>query len=285
MFLNKYNILFIVLISLVLITKTNAQHKNDFEAGLFNIGFGGIVGGLGAIINKNPNEKTGNVFLKGFSQGALGGYLLFESKRLVGKFGETHNYAYIWPSKLINSAGISMIENAAANRNFGDRWHLNIGFNRFEIHTKEKFKMSYRIMPFALGNTIRGFTKGNLDIDKTIKTGSFVFFTKTIYEKGMFINGATYSNSILISNSTNDLERTLSHELIHVYQYESFSGFNSYVNKLTEKWNTKKWYSTYNKVFYTDLNYLTFISTYNLYPNFDSNFFEKEAFYYTEGKK
>ena len=123
----------------------NAQHKNDFEAGLFNIGFGGIVGGFGAVINKKPNEKTGKVFLKGFYQGALGGYLLFESKRLVGKFGNTGNYNYVWPSKLINFAGVSIIENAAGNRNFWERWHINFGFNRLEFYTKDKFKLSYRI--------------------------------------------------------------------------------------------------------------------------------------------
>lgn len=139
----KYIFIVLFVFGFILNNKVIAQPKNDFEAGISNVAFGGLVGGLGAIINKKSNEKTGKVFLKGFTQGALGGYLVFESKRLVGKFGKTGDYGYIWPSKLVNSAGVSIIENAAANRDFYDRWHLNIGFNRLEFYTKDKFKVSY----------------------------------------------------------------------------------------------------------------------------------------------
>jgi len=161
----------------LLVNQAQAQHKNNFEAGLYNIGFGGIIGGIGAVINKKPRQKTGKVFLKGLYQGALGGYLLFESKRLVGKFSETGNYGYIWPSKLVNSAGVSIIENAAANRNLWEQWHINFGFNRFEFYTKDKFKISYKIMPFAFSNVIYGFTQGKMSIKESLKTGSFVFLT------------------------------------------------------------------------------------------------------------
>ncbi len=169
----KYKACFLGMLFLVSY-QTKGQHKNDLEAGLFNVGFGGLVGGIGAIINKKSNEKLGKVFLKGFSQGALGGYLLFESKRLIGKFGKTGNYKYVWPSKIINSAGVSIIENAAANRNFAERWHLNIGFNRLELYTQNTFKLKYRIMPFALNYVIYGFTQGNLDVNTSLKTGNFM---------------------------------------------------------------------------------------------------------------
>ena len=282
--MNKFSIKLLILVILLSFAnnKINAQHRNDFEAGLFNIGFGGLVSGLGAVINKKQNEKTGKVFLKGFGQGALGGYLIFESKRLVGEFGKTGDYGYIWPSKLINSAGTSIIENAAANRDFWDRWHLNIGFNRIEFYTKDKFKVSYRIMPFALSSTIYGFTQGELDFNKSIKVGSFVFFTDDINNSGDF-TGATYSNSILIEKKAlNNLNGVLPHEIIHVYQYESFSGLNSYLNKPITKLTKNKWFRTYNKIFYTDFNYLTFRGLYNLNTNHDSNFFENEARFYTE---
>ncbi len=268
--------------------KINAQHKNDFEAGLLNVGFAGFVSGIGAVINKKPNEKIGKVFLKGFGQGALGGYLIFESKRLVGEFGKTGDYGYIWPSKLINSAGTSIIENAAANRDFWDSWHLNIGFSRVEFYTKDKFKVSYRIMPFALGNTLYGFTQGNWDFTETIKTGSFIFKSNNIkVENGLISNlGTSYANTVVILDESTVFGqlryKTISHELIHVYQYESFSGLNSYLNKPIIKLNKNKWFKTYNKIFYTDFNYLTFRGLYNLNTNHNSNFFENEARYYTE---
>ncbi|MCF6296333.1 MAG: hypothetical protein L3J25_11680 [Flavobacteriaceae bacterium] len=268
----------ILLCSFILLSNNiQSQHKNNFEAGLFNIGFGGFVGGIGAIINKKPNEKIGRVFLKGFGQGALGGYLLFESKRLVGKFAKTNNYGYVWPSKIINSAGISIIENAAANRNLWEQWHINFGFNRLEFYTKDKFKMSYRIMPFALENIINGFTKGELDINKSLKIGSFVFVTNNIISlRGS--RGRALSNSILLLKDARSI--LISHEIIHVYQYESFSGLNPYLNKPIAKLNKNKWFKVYHKIFYTDFNSLTFQGLYRINKDYKTNFFEKEAKFY-----
>ncbi len=261
----------------------NAQHKNDFEARLFNIGFGGIVGGFGAVINKKPNEKTGKIFLKGFYQGALGGYLLFESKRLVGKFGKTGNYNYVWPSKLVNFAGVSIIENAAGNRNFWERWHINFGFNRLEFHTKDKFKLSYRIMPFSFGNTIYGFTQGKLDINTSLKIGSFVFATDKINNSKGF-EGVTFANTILYQSDNTILNKIdiISHEIIHVYQYESFSGFNPFLDKPISKFIINdNWTEKYVKIFYTDFNYLV-KGILIIAQEYENSFFEKEARYYTE---
>lgn len=262
----------------------NAQHKNNFEAGLYNIGFGGVVGGVGAIINKKPNEKTVKVFLKGLYQGALGGYLIFESKRLVGKFGKSGNYAFIWPSKIINSAGTSIMENAASNISFWERWHINLGFNRFELNTKNKFKISYRIMPFAFVSTIYGFMKGKIDINKSLKMGTFVFFTNKISSENP--EGIAFANSILLLNRKNrtlSKKHILSHELLHTYQYESFSGLNAFLNKPIQNFKAKnKWFKKYHKIFYTDFNYITGGVNYLIYKNYESNFFEKEARFYTE---
>ena len=162
---------------LILLSHTNMAQKNDFEAGLFNVGIGSVLGGIGAVINKEPNEKFGKTLLKGLGQGALGGYLVFESKRLVREFAKSGNYGYVWPSKLVNSAGTSIIENAAANKDFWTRWHLNIGFNRFELNTNESFKMSYRIMPFAFYSTIANATEGDFNLGKSLKMGTFGFKT------------------------------------------------------------------------------------------------------------
>jgi len=278
----KYKIYFLGILFLISYP-LKAQHKNDFEAGLFNIGFGGVVGGVGAIINKKPNEKTSKAFLKGFYQGALGGYLLFESKRLVGKFGKTGNYNYVWPSKLINSAGVSIIENAAANRNFWERWHINFGFNRFEFYTNDKFKFSYKIMPFALGNTIYGFTQGKLDINTSLKIGSFVFTVDKINNSKGF-EGITFANSILYQSKNTILNKAdiISHEIIHIYQYESFSAFNPFLDKPVSKFLiNSNLAEKYDKIFYTDFNYL-FKGLLIIVQEYENSFFEKEARYYTE---
>lgn len=257
----------------------NAQHKNNFEAGVFNIGFGALSGGLGAIINKKSNEKTGKVFLKGLAQGALGGYLLFESKRLVNTFYRTEDYIYVWPSKLVNSAATSIMENAAANRNFWERWHINIGFNRFEFYTKDKFKMTYRIMPFALGSTIYGFTQGKLAIYSSLKTGTFVFAAENLNENNG-PEGIAAANIIIYQKNSEFLKSSIiAHELIHNYQYESFSVLNTYINKSVLYLESKKnVFEKYNKLFYTDFNYLSD----GLFSLTSKSFIENEAEFYAE---
>ena len=284
--MDKFRVKLLFLVLILFNINTNAQHKNDFEAGLFNIGFGGFVGAVGAVINKKQNEKTGRVILRGFSKGALGGYLIFESKRLVGKYSKTGNYTYLWPSKLLNSAGVSILENAAANREFWDRWHLNIGFSRFEFYTNNKFKVTHRIMPFALSSTIYGFTQGKLDISKSAKVGNFVFIAEKIkFNETLYTEGKTIANSILLTKNpvSSTKEIIFAHEIIHIYQYESFSGFNPFLNKpIDNLTKTKKWVNQYHKIFYTDYNFLFNGGLSLIETDHDKDFFENEARFYTE---
>ncbi len=261
-----------------------SQDKNYIGAGLFNIGFGGVVAGVGAVINKKPNQKTGKQFLKGFGQGALGGYLLFESKRMIGRFAKTGNYAYVWPSKLVNSAGASIIENAAANNGFLEKWNLNFGFARFEMRTKDSLNFQCKILPFALGGVIYGFANGKFAVNETLKTGNFIFKSNNLYEKtGTF--GRTAVNTIIYkkNNAFYSNELVIGHELIHVLQYEQSFGINTYLDKPFIKLeNNKKWLKKYQTIFYTEFNFLLDTAIYSLNSNYNTNLYEKEAVFYTE---
>ena len=133
-------------------------------------------------------------------------------------------------------------------------------------------------MPFALAATVFGFTQGQLDFKTTIKTGSFVFVAKKL--KSVNVKnpeGSALANSIFILRNPLSYEKKeiLAHELIHTYQYESFSGINTYLNK------HKKRFAFYDKLFYTDFNFLPKV-IYNLSENHESNFFENEARYYSK---
>ncbi len=44
----------------------------DTEMALYNIGLGGIVGGIGASLNKKKEESFGKTFLAGFLKGGIG---------------------------------------------------------------------------------------------------------------------------------------------------------------------------------------------------------------------
>lgn len=159
----------VIIIFLALFSSTQTYSQNsELEFGLLNIASGAVVGGISALINKEPNQKIHRVLGKGVVQGALGGYLVFESKRLLGTFARKENYAYIWPSKLINSAGTSIIENAAANRDFWNRWHLNLGFTRLDVYTKDQLQLKYRIMPFSLFRAIQlQIMEGGIDLNQS----------------------------------------------------------------------------------------------------------------------
>ena len=261
-----------------------SQEKNYVGAALFNIGFGGVVAGVGAVINKTPNQKTGKQFLKGFSQGALGGYLLFESKRMIGRFAKTGNYACVWPSKLVNSAGASIIENAAANNGFLEQWHFNFGFTRFEMRTKDSLNFQCKIMPFALGGVIYGFANGKLAINETLKTGSIMFTSSNLYEKSGVL-GIAAANTIVYqkNNGIANNELVIGHELIHAIQYEQSFGINTYLDKPLKKIeNNKKWFKKYQTIFYSEFNFLIDTAIYGLNSDYNKNLYEKEAFFYTE---
>lgn len=263
---------------------------NNTKEGFYNIGFGAIFGGFGAVINKKKDQKVLDVFVKGMGQGALGGYLIFESKRLIGRFGETQNYSYVWPSRLINSAGNSIIENAASNRNFWERWHLNIGFNRIEILTTEKLKLRYKFMPFSFGTFVRNYSKGRMDITKTLKTGIFVFnSSENVSVDGysnILLDGSTFGNSIVLyGNPISDKEDILSHEIIHVYQNESFVVFNPYLERPIENLIPKKVVATkFWSHIYLDFNTIYFNGAYQIDATFNDDyfkrFFEQEAYFY-----
>lgn len=266
---------------------SNGQHRNDLEAGLFNIGFGGIIGGVGSIIHKKPTEKLGKVIIKGFIQGAIGGYFVFESKRLVGEYAKTGNYIFLWPSKIVNNAGTSIIENAAANRNFWSRWHLNIGFNRLEIQTDKSFKLTYRIMPFSLVSTLYHFTEGKLDISESARIGNFVFKTdkKIRLNQSYFTDGRVLANTIILNENPtlSSQEIIFAHEIIHTFQYESFSGINVYLDKPISKLKSSSiLINKYHKLFYTDYNFIIKGGLILMQSDHDKNFFENEARYYTE---
>jgi hypothetical protein len=261
-----------------------SQDKNYVGAGLFNIGFGGVIGGIGAVINKKPNQKTGKQFLKGFGQGALDGYLLFESKRMIGRFAKTGNYAYVWSSKLVNSAGASIIENAAANADFLEEWHLNFGFARFEMRTKDSLHFRCKIMPFALGGVMYGFANGTLAVNETLKTGSFVFTSNNLLQKREAI-GLAAVNTILYkkNNGIANNELVIGHELIHTFQHEQSFGINTYLDKPLKKLEqNKKWFKKYQTIFYTEYNFLIDTGIYTLNNSYDINLYEREASFYTE---
>lgn len=270
----KYRV-FILLIILSLSSNYYSTAQNsDLEYGLLNVGSGALIGGIGAVINKDSDERIGKVFLKGLAQGALGGYLVFESKRLLRTLPKNDTYAFVYPSKFLNAAGNSIIENAASNDNFWVRWHINFGFNRIDIYTENKFELNYKIMPFSLYIALYNFgSDREFSVHKSLKLGTMVF-------EGDLSGALGRATSNIIVLKPYGKKRTEAHELVHTYQYEQFSGFNSFFNpfkkSLREKSGAFRWLE---RIFYVDFNYpLHVLITEGFYQD-NSNIFEKEAYF------
>ncbi|WP_136468467.1 hypothetical protein [Flagellimonas onchidii] len=258
--------------------------QNDSQAALYNIGTGAIIGGIGSIINKKKEDKLHKVLLKGLTQGALGGYAIFESKRIVRQYGNSGNYGQLWAAKAVHFAGASIIENAASNRNFWERWHINIGFARTELDLKRNKKFSVKIMPFALYGFVDAMFEADFSLKYTLRTGTPIFLAngRTLYEEGIgHLSGAAFANAIIVERTVPDFHNLLAHEYIHTFQYEGLSGINTFLNKSLDKWfaNEKTYKSIVKKYVYLDLQAPAWSLLYGLFP-YNTNPFEEEARYY-----
>ncbi|MGB0254706.1 MAG: hypothetical protein ACPF95_00845 [Flavobacteriaceae bacterium] len=282
----------IFLILLVLNANLLNAQANDTEAALYNVGFGAVFSTLGAVINKSPEEPVGKVIKKALWQGALGGYVTFESKRLLREAQRHQKWEYVWGAKLVNAAGTSIKENAALNNDFWEKWHINFGFNRIEFTTQDKLKVRYRLLPVALIYTADAFFRYDFDFKQSFRTGEFVFSYDANQKGSIAFAGAgiiVYDRSFLTDfTSQSDIFKSAAHEIIHLYQSNDFSVFNTFIYKPMERWSkqqkTVKWINTY---LYPEYHYLILRPAYLLEEArakaYYDNFFEHEAGYYSDG--
>ena len=261
--------------------------SNDTEAALYNIGFGAVFSTVGAIINKKPNEPLGRVMKKSLWQGALGGYVTFESKRILREAQQQNKWEYIWAAKLTNSIGTSIKENSALNKGFWERLHLNIGFNRLEFNFKDNFSVNYKLMPVAFLYTVDAIVRHKFELKKSIQTGEFIFSTTSINNnKFINVNASTFPGLMVFEKPFSNNIKLHTHEITHIYQSNDFSIFNTYLNKPLKNWSKKnkiiKWI---NKYIYPEYHYLILRPAYLLenvnINNYYDNFFEHEAGYYS----
>ncbi len=278
--------LFFIIIFLVLTPKSSAQ-ANDTEAALYNIGFGAITSSIGAVINKEKNEKFDKVILKGLYQGALGGYITFESKRILRIASKKNNWKYYWGSKLINAAGTSIKENAANNNDFWEMWTLPIGFNRIEVHTRNKVSIKFRIMPISAVRTIGAFFYYKFDSKSSFLTGQFSFreFNTNTNLYAFTVPGSyiVYNDGIIPNFNLGEVR---SHEIIHMYQGEDFLFVNSYYGQLKRQlFKRNNTLSKINNLLYYDLHLIVLESIYAIESknstNYFDNYLEQEAGYYS----
>lgn len=74
---------FIFILVLSCFTSTCFSQKQERIILMYNVGFGGITSGIGAVINKPKGANWKKHFLKGFWQGSIGGFINYGSKKTL----------------------------------------------------------------------------------------------------------------------------------------------------------------------------------------------------------
>jgi len=269
-------------------TFQNASAQNiEAQSVLYNGLIGAVSGGVGAVINKHKGQKWYKAFTKGFIVGSGGGVLMYSGKRINSLISVRQNLEYGYLSRLVYDAGNSIVENAAANRNFWEVWHYDVGFIRLELQTKQ-LKLRPKIMASSFGGTIFLAFYGNFDARTSLLSGTPIFRTKEIKYSPTLI-GSTVTNGFLLNDTLrkgNLFYDVFSHEMVHTFQFSEFNGFNYFFNPLKARWSDKaKWYAKANKWIYGDLSYELFMFNYFIIQrgskgtNYCNNFLENEAEY------
>ncbi|MFN3908006.1 MAG: hypothetical protein ACK4JX_03135 [Flavobacterium sp.] len=274
-----------ILIILLFLNLSLHSQNSDLEYGVYNIGIGAFFGGIGGMINKTENQTLGNSFIKGFCNGAIGGYVTFESKRLLRLAVQEQDWKLFWASNILNAAGTSLKENAAMNKKLWNHWHLNFGFNRLEINLKEDKVFRYKIMPISFSYITWAMFNEKFDIGRTLKYGQFYFWFNRTENLGyhrpgyIAINSKFLDSNIPLEIRYEQLYEIIGHEIVHVYQTNDFLPINStYQNYLK---NDILKISKFEKFLYLDFQHLLYFSLYSFNQNHDKNFFENEARYFS----
>ncbi len=272
---------------LVFVFSFNAKAQNlEPQIVTYNVLVGGITGGIGAMINKKKDQKWHKAFVKGFVVGLGGGAVVYSGKKLNSLIAVRQNLSYGWVSRAVFSAGNSIVENAAANRDFWSMWHYDIGFIRLEFHTKDR-RLLPRFMPSTFGGMIFLAANGRFDYKTSLRSGTPTFDTGKIRYAPRLV-GSTASNGFLFTDTLVRVGQvyydTYAHEMVHAFQFQEFSGINTYFNPISDKWKAKS--PTFNKIskwIYLDMNYEAMLFNYfiiNQGPHgkrYCHNYLENEA--------
>src|SRR5690606_10537901 len=130
-------------------------------------------------------------------------------------------------------------------------------------------------------------TRAKLDVDRSMVFGTFVFFAKEPILNGeQEYNGLAYPGAVLLKRGLRS-EHTEAHEIVHLYQLESFSGVNMFINKPLKKLEEQHdFLRTYNRIFYTELNILVSGAIYGLERELTTGYyqisFERESAYFAD---
>lgn len=256
----------------------------DAQLLAYNIGFGAVTSGVGALINKRPHERWHKALLRGASQGALGGGMLYAGKKSVYLMArkQTGNMGYAWPAAIFHAAGYSIIQNAAMSAPFMQNWSYELGPVRFDYAFHKPHPLRARFLPEVIPAWIFATqVGGRFDAKTSLQTGQIVFVhTGLIDNNGQAAEGVSWGRSIIYADFLYTKGHVMAHELVHNFQYSEYQVINLYTTPLTDKIKNKTMHRIFNNYIYADVPWALF--AYQLYGHYDNahhfrNWYEFEA--------
>lgn len=259
--------------------------KQERTVFFYNVGFGGLTSGIGAVINKPKGGNWKKYFVKGLWQGSIGGLINYSGKKTLYLNNQHQNKAFFWPAKLLNSAGTSIMQNASLNEPFLENWNIDYGLVRFDfaLHNKSKFKV--RLLPIGIYAIIAVSRYGKFDLENTLATGQIIFSSKELlrFPNGNTDAGYSFGRGVVFVNNSQvypNKYKLLAHEMVHQFQYNDYQVFTTWLNPLGRKIKSPTLKNIFTKYVYPDIPF-SFIS-YALaghyrQPHYFKNFYEFEA--------
>ena len=271
-----------IIIFLFCITESFSQ-SNDFEAAGYSIGIGTVFTTVGAIINKDKDERVWDVVKERWWQGALGGYLHFESKRILRAVDSHDQWPLFWSSKIVSDLGSSIQHNAAYNEAFGRYWYINLAFNRIEIDTKDRWKLNYKLRPVDFLFTASAAIRYEFQATESLRYGHPIFVTDDGDLNGL---RAYASAGFMVRETKENQLSIIKHEFVHVRQNNEYSILNTYYQPfLNDKKKKSIFYDWVDSNLYIEAHYIPLRGLYLLETStatkYTDNFFEKEADYFS----
>lgn len=247
--------LLLSILTLVSLFPNRVRSQSDFEILTYNLLFGAVTGGLGAAINKPAAVKWNKSFYDGAWKGSIGGATIFAGKKLISYVNDDNDFLIAWSSKIVHDTGASILENVANNQPMFSQLNLNIGFIRNEWHLENHFHFRSKIKPTSAGLTLYSALGNKFEFTKSLLYGTPIFTRNP----DNLPNAAaiTHGNSIVFRSNLFDNFDLSNHEMIHVFQYDQFAVFNSFLPALKIDLMNNNY-----KYFYIDYHATVFYSFY-----------------------
>ncbi|SMG42037.1 hypothetical protein SAMN05661096_02855 [Marivirga sericea] len=274
-------VLFLLVSSTTVQSQSKEFRNQRAQLAAFNIGFNGLIGGVGGLINNNGKKSGFQAFTKGFYQGAIGGAVSHVGLSLTHQVQKQRNISYAWPARLVNAVGSSIIQNAAEGQRMFERMHLNLYITRLEYYPYEN-KFRGRLFTSSIYGILVVGKNAKLDLKRSLQTGIFYFESNQNFTSSIGTGGATGQvSSIGMSSDFSDdtFYSIYAHEVAHILQFDRMVGANALLYSFDQNLKSKNTiYKKLSKYIYFDLNGPIFFLAYRgAGPTHNCNFFEQEA--------